>query len=1024
MIFRNSILSIFRSKWKTALFLLLIFAVTLAFTLGVSVWAAVAQFLEDCDDYYTTIGQIEYMGTNYPDNTAYDAAMDEDLKSFDASVIVDDPAVLSYETPSLSFGYINGFWRTDTHRTDGMLSVLVVGNIIYEEQDHLYRGVVYNTLYSSLIEGNIIIYIDEDFGDFEEDRYYLVFGEVYRGYSPMLHLRAATFDNAIAAADGVEVPRMVDITSDDTEEFYRIPEDNVLLKVAETLPITNNSLLVSGTNDLFSLLPFHQQELYLTEGRAFTEEEYQNGSRVIVISELMAARLDISVGDTVDLSIAVSDLPGIYNSYWAPDGFSYTDTFEVVGLTNTIIDKSWHVYIPKSVDVPSSQFPVGYTVAHAVLRNEEAAEFNKRVEPYMQSRLQLTIYDQGYSSVAQPYQTILIAAKIVTTVCSLVEVAVLTLFGFLFVYRQREASETMLMLGTSRFGVCAYFLISSGIISLLSSAAGAFVGYHLHDGVLKFVTQFADQYALIDSRYSNGSLTISQILAFSPDLEWQLFLYIGLIVFILAITACLAFTLSTFSKGKLNQGRQMGPNKEGKTSKLSGGSLKYAFLSILRGGARTLVVPMLAMAVVIFFGQLATTSLRYQEQLENIYDNTTIEGYYTDIHGRQIGNLVLEAYDVANIYHTGYINTLSVTASRPYYYLGISRLADGTEQNVEPLYVPSSSFSRESLEAVIERGPNLTGANNIHKSPEYYYAENLSMDFLEGYDENILTITAEDERVFSCILPFEFMQVHGIELGDTVRIAINRIITDPETDARIYLHMDLQVIGSYEKHGTEDTIYVPLILFINTNSIWSGGQRASGPPIEIFNTGYEMSPEDEQILQRTTLHSTAFTLSDSRELSAFKDYLQEYGYSQVNNVSSVRKFLIINDKSFNDAVASIKQQIHYINILYPFLYGLVGIIAITVSYLMVVSRKSEFATMRGLGATRAHAFSSFFVEQSILCILGTLLGLGLWWLIWGMPTQRHLLLTIGFVFCYFIGCIISIIIMNHTNVLKILLDRD
>jgi hypothetical protein len=604
------------------------------------------------------------------------------------------------------------------------------------------------------------------------------------------------------------------------------------------------------------------------------------------------------------------------------------------------------------------------------------------------------------------------------------EVAVLTLFGFLFVYRQREASETMLMLGTSRLGVCFYFLISSGFISLIAAAAGAFTGYHLHEGMLKLVTNFADQYSLIDTRYSNGSLTISRILEFSPDLEWQLFLYIGLLVFILAITACLSFAVSTFSRGKLNQGRQFGPNKEGKTSKLPGGSIKYAILSILRGGARTLIVPVLAVAVVIFFGQLATTSLRYQEQLESIYDNTTIEGYYTDIHGRQIGDLVLEAYDVANLYHTGYINTLSVTSSRSYYYLGISRLADGTEKDIEPLYVPSSSFSRESLEAVIERGPNLTASNNIHESPEYYYTENLSMDFLEGYDESVLTLTSEDERVFSCILPFEFMQKHGIELGDTVRIAINRIVKDPETNERIYLHVDLQAVGGYEKHGTENTIYVPLTLFINAQSIWGEGQPALGPPAETFSTGYEMSLEDKQILQRTTLHSTVFSLSDSRELSVFKDYLQDYGYSQVNNVSSVRKFLILNDKSFNYAVASIKQQIHYINILYPFLYVLVGIIAITVSYLMVVSRKSEFATMRGLGATRAQAFSSFFFEQSMLCLLGTIVGLGLWHLVWGMPTQRHLLLTIGFVICYSIGCIISIIIMNHTNVLKILLDRD
>ena len=96
MIFRNSLHSIIRSKGKTALFTLLIFALTMALALSVSVWASVAQFLDDCDDFYTTIGLIEYMGTGYPDDTAYDQAMHQSLASFDAARIAGDSAVLSW----------------------------------------------------------------------------------------------------------------------------------------------------------------------------------------------------------------------------------------------------------------------------------------------------------------------------------------------------------------------------------------------------------------------------------------------------------------------------------------------------------------------------------------------------------------------------------------------------------------------------------------------------------------------------------------------------------------------------------------------------------------------------------------------------------------------------------------------------------------------------------------------------------------------------------------------------------------
>jgi len=62
----------------------------MALALGVSVWASVMQFLDDCNDFYTTFGLIEYMGTTYPNDTAYDDAMNEVLASFDTAQVAQD----------------------------------------------------------------------------------------------------------------------------------------------------------------------------------------------------------------------------------------------------------------------------------------------------------------------------------------------------------------------------------------------------------------------------------------------------------------------------------------------------------------------------------------------------------------------------------------------------------------------------------------------------------------------------------------------------------------------------------------------------------------------------------------------------------------------------------------------------------------------------------------------------------------------------------------------------------------------
>ncbi|HER45393.1 MAG TPA: ABC transporter permease, partial [Thermoplasmatales archaeon] len=534
MIFRNSTNSIFRSKGKTALFTLVIFALTLALSLAVSVWASVAQFLDDCDEYYTTIGLVEYMGTNYPDDDIYDPAMASSLESFDASILTGEDTLINWESPARTFGYVEGFWRTDTFMPDKMLSVFVVGNVSYSEENQLYSAIVFKTLYSSTIEDNKYVYIEEDFGDFEQGHYYLVFGEVYHGYSPILHLRKTSFDNAIVTKNDIEIPNLVDITSDITEgTAYNIPENSILSQVAETLAITNNSVLVSSTDNLMALLPFHQEELFFIEGRSFTEEEYTSGSPVAVISEIMADRLEVSIGDTIKLSTAVSDLPGVYNSYWADDGFSYQNNFTVVGITNTVMDKSWYVYIPRATGIPASNFPIGYTVGHAVVKNDRAAEFYGRIESILQDRFQLRIYDQGYSSVAIPYQTILRTAQIVTFVCGLVELAVVILFAFLFVYRQHETSRTMMMLGAGKPRIFAYFIIGAGFIASIATSAGAAAGYWLHDKIIAFVARTAESFTLIDSRYSNGNLTISRTLEFAPNLNWQFFISIGITVFTL-----------------------------------------------------------------------------------------------------------------------------------------------------------------------------------------------------------------------------------------------------------------------------------------------------------------------------------------------------------------------------------------------------------------------------------------------------------------------------------------------------------
>ena len=1035
MLIRNSLLSLVRTKGKTILFTLLIIALTLTLSLGVSVWASIQQFLDDADDFYTTIGLVEYIGKNYPQDNVSDADMAAGLADLDLAEIENDPATLLWDSSSRYIGYVDGFKRDDKSSEVAKPSLLVISRVTYNESYNAYTAVVAETLYSSQIEDEGLVLLDNGFGALESDRFYVITGEGAAGKTPYIELSPVQFVNEAAAASGIHIPTVLDITVETDDGIsYDIPEAYV--KAGKTLEVSNNFVVVNNTDNLMALYPFHQEELYLLEGREFTDEEYQNGDRVVIIPEFMALRLDKTLGDTITIHFVEPDTTGENPYYWAGNGFRNEAAFKIVGITNTVIGKEWQVFLPKAVGVPASVSPMGYIVGQAVVRNSEAGEFAARGDPLMTGRFTLTIYDQGYADVAVPFVTILNIARILTVIVAVVELAVLIFFGYNFVYRQRETGETLLLLGAGKPWVSGYFLLSAGVIALIATLIGSWVGYQFHGRVLQLVADAAQSQTLIDGRYSNGNLSITRVLDFAPQLDLTFFLIFGLIVFGVALLSCFGFLSVAFKVTRSKKRKAKGPQKEGKTSHLRGGSGKYALLSILRGGTRTTVVPLLALTVVFFLGQLSTTTHNYEQQLEDIYENTTIIGRFTDIKGKQVGGQVIDSQLVMDLYRSGAIDALYVSIDKNALYTGTPIHADGTEEDVPPMTVPTNGFVLDNFRAKFGRpgvGIKLIGTNNFQTAPDFYYLDNVPVTYLEGYDDSFFAELQPHSEIVNALISTELQARLDAALGDVIRVSVystdggRQAGTGDELD-----YIDLRIVGNYEQQGLMETIYVPLYLMFDTSLIWGeaaldevSGSETVTSSITI-NSGEGDIPTQEEInqLYALTFDSATFELTDTKNLGQLKDYLRDYGYSQVNKISKLRTFIVLEDAIFNNAVASLRQQIRYVNTLYPFLYLLVGVIAFVVSYLLVVSRRMELATLRGLGASSRVTFMSFFLEQSFLCLIGVGVGMAAWRVLRGPFITLHLWLILGFVICYFVGSALSIGIMNSRNLLAILSDKD
>lgn len=75
MIWKHSCKSCLRMGWKAALFALLTAMATMFLYLAGNTWLSSERMLRECDEAYTTIAVLEYIGDNYPGETEYDPDM-------------------------------------------------------------------------------------------------------------------------------------------------------------------------------------------------------------------------------------------------------------------------------------------------------------------------------------------------------------------------------------------------------------------------------------------------------------------------------------------------------------------------------------------------------------------------------------------------------------------------------------------------------------------------------------------------------------------------------------------------------------------------------------------------------------------------------------------------------------------------------------------------------------------------------------------------------------------------------------
>ena len=126
MIVRRGVQSMLRSGKLSILMFLLISLLSLILTLGAGIFSCAEATLDSFEETYRTVGRIEYIGSDYPDETSADPYAKQAYESLDMESILHTDGIISAEKKHSYLGYTEGFKRFGANIPYKDYAVLIV----------------------------------------------------------------------------------------------------------------------------------------------------------------------------------------------------------------------------------------------------------------------------------------------------------------------------------------------------------------------------------------------------------------------------------------------------------------------------------------------------------------------------------------------------------------------------------------------------------------------------------------------------------------------------------------------------------------------------------------------------------------------------------------------------------------------------------------------------------------------------------------------------------------------------------
>ncbi|MBR0157645.1 MAG: hypothetical protein IJM24_01025 [Clostridia bacterium] len=1027
MILRNSAKSVLRSPLKSILFFLLVFALTAALTLGTALVAMCDSVLAQCDKTYTTIAALEYRGGRFPDNSVCDltAASLREQIDFDAlSRLGFVKQTDRSNTAIVSLPDLNRVLAENSSAEKACVMEIYSVNI----SKNYVQARVGHVLYSETLRDGAFVSLHSDY-NFEPGKRYLISGFSDGASAGISEFWVGTVSNPRAEAAGLTQPEAVLELTEKYSPDSDDPRFEPFRTAADAYNKINHSWYARICPDPSMLEQFVNREYSVREGALYTAADAAEGLCCLLDCNI-ADRWEVGPGDTVTLILTCTELAPLADSFWpgADSGVPDADkdgvelTVKISGVITTTSREIPPIFLSALPELPGgaeTECFSGYNLGTLKLKNGVSSAQIRKLKAMLPEGAEVTVYDQGYSSIAEALGKLRSDAVGVTVAAAVAALAMLTVFAYVFVGRQSNAAVSMYLMGTPVSGLTLYVAGAAALILLPAAALGSFAAYRFSNTLSRLVTRTVESGQSAIRMYSSADLGITKEAEFTAKMSPLPGIICAAATVLAGIAICLVFlfvALRAVSARAYEVKKPRKAEKAGRGRKLgariaeplpfSGPAKKYVLISFLRGGIRGAVMLLAAAIMAVFILVPAHALTQSRRQLSALNEGTQIDCYLTDYAGKRRYELVINDNMLSALEESEYFDEFHFSLSDSYLVSSVIRAGEEPVVLEEP---PSGGgFSYENYVSNFLNGPKMFYTDSIDFCPEFVGRTKAEVTWLDGYDAEYFEQKRLNEafrnirysrgnicqhygdlRELCTVVPDSFLEEYGLRLGDEVTLLIS--------DDLVY--ETYKIIGSFRGVSSSNFIYT----------------RLNNSPKVL---------KDSPMLVRVRMNasSCSFRLKDTLKLQEAKQWLYDSGYSRVHTAGFYRLYPIFEDQEYCEAKQKLERNIGFLEKLLPALAVLLAAAGLAASVLMAVRKQVEIATLRSIGETGFRVFLIFAAEQLLPALLGTAAGMLLWRIFAGGNPAWFL--APAFFAGFLAGTVAALIRLSGTNLLDVLSEKE